>query len=110
VVCLSANWEAKKPVDQGDDWLGILLTPFFGRQSLNTNQRRCSLHRSGRSAAWCEARISCLTTGRSAPWGRTVSACAGAAEDRRQRLDLAPKRDPVGEERSYVISRLGRQT
>jgi hypothetical protein len=33
-------------------------------------------------------------------WGRTVRACAGAAEDRRRRLDLAPGRDPVGEERS----------
>jgi hypothetical protein len=32
--------------------------------------------------------------------GRTVRACAGAAEDRRRRLDLAPGRDPVGEERS----------
>jgi hypothetical protein len=40
---------------------------FFGRQSLNTNQRRCSLRRGGRSAAWREARFSCLTAGRSAP-------------------------------------------
>jgi hypothetical protein len=39
---------------------------FLGRQSLNTNQRRCSLHRGGRSAAWREARFSCLTAGRSA--------------------------------------------
>jgi hypothetical protein len=46
------------------------------------------------------ARFSCLTSGRSAPWGQTVRACAGAAEDRRQRLDLAPGRDPIGEERS----------
>jgi hypothetical protein len=46
------------------------------------------------------ARVSCLTAGRSAPWGRMVRACAGAAEDRRRRLDLAPGRDPVGEERS----------
>jgi hypothetical protein len=46
------------------------------------------------------ARVPCLTAGRSAPWGRTVRACAGAAEDRRRRLDLAPGRDPVGEERS----------
>jgi hypothetical protein len=73
---------------------------FLGHQTLNTNQRRCSLHRGGRSAAWCEARVSCLTVGRSAPWGRTVRACAGAAEDRRWRLDLAPGRDPVGVERS----------
>jgi hypothetical protein len=34
------------------------------------------------------------------PDGRTVRACAGAAEDRRRRLDLASGRDPVGEERS----------
>jgi hypothetical protein len=34
------------------------------------------------------------------PDGRTVRAYAGAAEDRRRRLDLAPGRDPVGEERS----------
>jgi hypothetical protein len=46
------------------------------------------------------ARVSCLTAGRSAPWGWTVRACAGAAEDHRRRLDLAPGRDPVGEERS----------
>jgi hypothetical protein len=46
------------------------------------------------------ARVSCLTAGRSAPWGRTVRACAGAAKDRRRRLDLAPGRDPAGEERS----------
>jgi hypothetical protein len=39
----------------------------------------------------------CLTAGRSAPWGRTVRAYAGTAEDRRRRLDLAPGRDPVGE-------------
>jgi hypothetical protein len=37
---------------------------FLGRQSLNTNQQRCSLHRgggpwpgAGRSAAWREARV-----------------------------------------------------
>jgi hypothetical protein len=75
----------------------------------------------GWSVAWCEAavlsgqgrtvrglgpdgprpgagaRVPCLTAGRSAPWGRTVRAYAEAAEDRRQRLDLAPGRDPVGE-------------
>jgi hypothetical protein len=75
----------------------------------------------GRSAAWCEAAVlsgqartvrgtgpdgprpgagawvPCLTVGLSAPWGRTVRAYAGAAEDRRRRLDLAPGRDPVGE-------------
>jgi hypothetical protein len=43
------------------------------------------------------ARVPCLTAGRSAPWGRTVRAYAGVAEDHRRRLDLAPGRDPVGE-------------
>ena len=46
------------------------------------------------------ARVSCLTAGRSAPWGRTVRACAGAAKVTDGGLDLAPGRDPVGEERS----------
>jgi hypothetical protein len=55
---------------------------FLGRQSLNTNQWRCSLHRgrmvrgqgadgprpgAGWSAAWHEAWFSCLTAGRSMP-------------------------------------------
>jgi hypothetical protein len=46
------------------------------------------------------AKVSCLTVGRSAPTGRTVRACAEGGEGRRRRLDLAPGRDPVGEERS----------
>jgi hypothetical protein len=46
------------------------------------------------------AKVPCLTVGRSAPTGRTVRACAGGGEGRRRRLDLAPGRDPVGEERS----------
>ena len=49
------------------------------------------------------ARLGLLPDGRTvraAPWGRTVRAYAGATEDRRRRLDLAPRRDPVGEERS----------
>jgi hypothetical protein len=64
----------------------------------------------GRSTAWREAKVSYLIAGRSVPWGWTVRACAGAAEDRRRRLDLAPGRDPVGKERSYVMSRLDRPT
>jgi hypothetical protein len=74
------NGVAKKYVDT-----------FLGRQTLNTNQRRCYLHRGGRSARR----------------GRTVRACAGTAEDRRRRLDLAPGRDPIGEKRSLELSRLG---
>jgi hypothetical protein len=88
------------------------------------NQRLCSLHRGGRSARggrtvrglvrgggafWSGADSPRHRAGRSATWcrspsslpdGRTVRACAGAAEDRRRRLDFAPGRDPVGEERS----------
>jgi hypothetical protein len=37
MVCLSTNWEAKKPVDQGDDWLGI---PWLVRN------QRLQVHRS----------------------------------------------------------------
>jgi hypothetical protein len=48
------------------------------------------------AGAW----VPCLTAGRSAPWGRTVRACTGAAADCQRRLDLAPGRDPVGEEKS----------
>jgi hypothetical protein len=29
----------------------VVVDAFFGRQTLNKNQRRCSLHRHGRSAA-----------------------------------------------------------
>jgi hypothetical protein len=39
-ICVVPSGVAKKYVDN-----------FLGRQSLNTNQRRCSLHRRGRSAA-----------------------------------------------------------
>jgi hypothetical protein len=47
------------------------------------------------------ARLGLLPEGRTVrALGRTVRAYAGAAEDRRRRLDLAPGRDPVGEERS----------
>jgi hypothetical protein len=60
----------------------------------------CPRHGAGRSAAWCAA-------GASLPDSRTVRAlgpdgprvCRGG-RSRRRRLDLAPGRDPVGEERS----------
>jgi hypothetical protein len=78
-----------------------MLTPFWGANH-STRTSGGALYTGadgprpgvGRSAAWCEARVSCLTVERSAPWGRTVRACTGAAEDRRWRLDLAPGRDP----------------
>jgi hypothetical protein len=62
----------------------LVVDAFSERQILKKNRRRCSLVKCGRSAAW----------------GRTVRACTGAAEDRRRRLDLAPERDPVREEKS----------
>jgi hypothetical protein len=97
---------------------------FLETSITQKNQRRCSLVRRGRSAAqgrtvrdlargdgalWSGADGPRHRTGRSATWcrssgslpdGRTIRACAGAAEDRRRRLDLAPGRDPVREERS----------
>jgi hypothetical protein len=67
----------------------------------------CPRPEAGRSAAWCAARASL-------PDGRTVRALGPdgprvrrGGGSRRRRLDLAPGRDPVGEERSKVVSRLG---
>jgi hypothetical protein len=78
-----------------------------GRSAAWCEARWCSLRKGGLSAAWGRTVRGlvrgwdfCLTAGRSAPWGRTVRTYAGTAEDRRRRLDLAPGRDPVGEERS----------
>jgi hypothetical protein len=60
----------------------------------------CPRPEAGRSAAWCAARASL-------PDGRTVRALGPdgprvrrGGGSRRRRLDLAPGRDPVGEERS----------
>jgi hypothetical protein len=102
----------------------ICVDTFLEAPITQENQRRCSLVRRGRSAAqgrtvrdlargggalWSGVDGPRRRAGRSATWcrsscslpdGRTVRACAGAAEDRRRRLDLAPGRDPVGEERS----------
>jgi hypothetical protein len=114
--------------DNTNDRTVTTVDTFLEASITQENQRRCSLVRrgrsaaqgrtvrdlargggalcaradcpwpgAGRSAAWCAARA---PAGRSAPWGRTVRVCTGATEDRRRRLDLAPGRDPVGEERS----------
>jgi hypothetical protein len=60
----------------------------------------CPRPGAGRSAAWCAARAS-LPDGRTVralrPDGPRVRRGGGS---RRRRLDLAPGRDPVGEERS----------
>jgi hypothetical protein len=62
--------------------------------------RRCSLHRSGRSAARGRT-VSDLAQGLGFPawWPDGPHVCRGD-EGRRRRIDLAPGRDPVGEERS----------
>jgi hypothetical protein len=64
---------------------------FFGRQSLNKNQWRCSLVRRGRSVA----------KGRMVRAHRPDGPCVcRGGRNRRLRLDLAPGRDLIGEERS----------
>jgi hypothetical protein len=78
----------------------ILLVPFWGRQSLNTNRGGALC--TGADGLRLGVKLS-ATWNRSLgflPNGRTVRACAGGGEGRRRRLDLAPGRDPVGEERS----------
>jgi hypothetical protein len=55
-ICVFPSGVAKKYVDT-----------FLMRQTLNKNQRRCSLHRRGRSAARGRARVPCLMAGRSVP-------------------------------------------
>jgi hypothetical protein len=91
----------------GDLIILRLLTPFSdAKHSIRTGGGALCTGADGPrpgagwSATWRRARVSCPTAERSAPWGRTVRACAGAAKGRRRRLDLAPGRDPVGEERS----------
>jgi hypothetical protein len=59
--CVVPSGVAKKYVDT-----------FLGRQSLNTNQRRCSLRRGGRSTAWREARVSSVTVRALGPDGPRV--------------------------------------
>jgi hypothetical protein len=102
----------------------LVVDAFLEASITQENQRRCSLVRRGRSAAqgrtvrdlarggsalWSSADGPRHGAGRSATWcrssgslpdGRTVRACAGAAEIAGGSLDLAPGRDPVGEERS----------
>jgi len=77
-----------------------MLTPFSGaKHSTRTGGGALCTGADGPRPG-AGAKVPCLTAGRSAPTGRTVRACAGGGEGRRRRLDLAPGRDPVGEERS----------
>jgi hypothetical protein len=64
----------------------------------------------GRSAIWGRARVFCLTAEQSATIRPDGPRVRRGGEVHRRRLDLAPRRDPVGEERSYVLSRLGTPT
>ena len=66
--CVVPSGVAKKYVDA-----------FSERQTLNKNRGGALWSGAdgprpgaGRSATWCAARVSCLTAGRSPPWGRTV--------------------------------------
>jgi hypothetical protein len=69
-----------------------MLVPFGGRQSLNTNRGGALCTGADGPRPGTGAWVPCLTAGRS-------RVCRGG-EGRRRRLDLAPGRDPVGEERS----------
>jgi hypothetical protein len=73
---------------------------LFWRQSLRENRRRCSLHRHGRSVVRCRT-IHDLEQGLGFPALRPDSPRVRmGGGSRRRRLDLAPGRDPIGEERS----------
>jgi hypothetical protein len=89
------------------DYFYWVLTPFSGaKHSTRTGGGALYTGADGpwpgarRSTTWHRAIVPCLTAGRFVPWGQTVHSCAGATRGRRRRLDLAPWRDPVGEERS----------
>ena len=83
---------------------------FSERQTLNKNRGGALWSGADGPRPGAGARVSCLTAGRSAPWGRTVRACARAAEDRRRRLDLAPGRDPSGRRDPRTCLGSGRPT
>jgi hypothetical protein len=54
----------------------------------------------GRSATWHRARVPCLTSWTVHAYRPDSPRVRRGGEVRRRRLDLAPGRDPVGEERS----------
>jgi hypothetical protein len=84
-----------------------MLTPFSGaKHSTRTSGGALCTGADGprpgvgRSTTWRRARVPCLTV-------EQFALAQGGGKGRRRRLDLAPGRDPVGEERSYELSRLG---
>jgi hypothetical protein len=71
------------------------------------NRRRCSLRRRGRSAArgrtvcdLAQGSVPCLTGWTVRAWRPDGPLVRSGDGVHRQRLDLTPGRDPVGEERS----------
>jgi hypothetical protein len=54
----------------------------------------------GRSATWSRARVSCLMDRTVRAYRPDSPRVRRGGEVRRRRLDLAPERDPVGDERS----------
>jgi hypothetical protein len=108
----------------GLNFVQAMCWRLFGAPNTQQEPCRCPLHRGGRSArrgrtvrGLVRGEVVLSAQGRTVrglgpdgprpgaqlgllPDGRTVHAYAGAAEDRRRRLDLAPGRDPVTEERS----------
>jgi hypothetical protein len=72
------------------------------------NRLRCSLHRRGRSAARGRTVRDLAQGSGSLPDGSDGPRVPRGGGVHRQRLDLAPKRDSVGVERSYASSRVGR--
>jgi hypothetical protein len=79
---------------------GMFVDTFSRANHYNENRRRCSLHRHGRSAARGQM-VRDLAQGSGSlpnvPDGPRVPRGGGV---HRRHLDLAPGRDPVGEERS----------
>jgi hypothetical protein len=64
----------------------------------------------GQSATWRRARVPCLMCRTVRAMGPDSPRVRRGGEGHRWRLDLTPGRDPVREERSKVLSRLGRPT
>jgi hypothetical protein len=94
-LCLQASY-ALPGCDRGGP--GVGAEP--GANHCVENRWQYSLRRRGRSATWCKGEGSCLTVRAVCAWrpdGPHVHRFGGV---RWQRLDLAPGRDPVRDERS----------
>jgi hypothetical protein len=83
---------------------------FPGANHYNENRWRCSLHRCGQFAARSRTVRDLAQGSGSLPDVPDGPRVRRGGRVHRRRLDLAPGRDLVGEERSYVLSRLGKLT